>query len=225
MWVGVCLCHSAYINVRVCVHSVAWCLCLNADWVSIHWKVYVNCDEWLLLVRQGRGSDWGRYTFRNREKKPMKSDLIMLSDFFFLFCFICLVPGYNFITPPTNYLLTFFLLCGVYVYSWSQFTLMLLDYLNSSLKIKRTVFFFTLLVACDIRLWSHFSGSILLPAGHFRSGLQLPHFHPHSLGSPSICIPPLTTSCLHSPTLCGSLLPDALTETSPSYQQPSFWHQ
>lgn len=68
---------------------------------------------------------------------------------------------------------------------------MLLDHFGSLLKIKGTVFCFSfvLLVACDIRLWSHFSGSIILPAGHFRSGLQLPHFHPHSLGNPSICIP------------------------------------
>lgn len=43
-----------------------------------------------------------------RKKKVQKSDLITLSDFFvfgfFLFCFICLVPGYYFITLPTNYL-------------------------------------------------------------------------------------------------------------------------
>lgn len=73
---------------------------------------------------------------------------------------------------------------------------MLLDYFGSSLKIKGTLFYFSfiLLVACDIRLWSNFSGSIVLPAGHFRSGLQLPHFHPHSLGNPSICIPPASTS-------------------------------
>lgn len=48
----------------------------------------------------------------------------------------------------------------------------------------------------DTRLWSDFSGSVLLPAGQFRSGLRLTHFHPHSLGNPSICILSLTSFLL-----------------------------
>lgn len=48
----------------------------------------------------------------------------------------------------------------------------------------------------DTRLWSDCSASVLLPAGQFRSGLQLTHFHPHSLGNPSICILSLTSFLL-----------------------------
>lgn len=91
---------------------------------------------------KGEGQTEGDTLSEIGKKSQWNLTLLCWVIFFFLFCFICLVPGYNFITPPTNYLLTFFLLCGVYVYSWSQFTLMLLDYLGSSLKIKRTVFFF-----------------------------------------------------------------------------------
>lgn len=182
-------------------------------------------ERFMLIVMNGscwsgKGEGQAEGETRSEIGRKKKS-----KNLIFLVCFSWLVPGYYFTTSPTNYLLTFFLLCGVYLYSWSQFTLMPLDYLGSSLKKKKgQCFFFYSSVACDTRLWSHFSGSILLPAGHFRSGLQLPYFHPHfSEVRPSVFLrsPP---SCPHSPTLCGSLLPDALTETSTSCQQPSFWH-
>lgn len=49
-------------------------------------------------------------------------------------------------------------------------------------KIKR----FFLLQSIGTRLWSDFS--VLVCPWPFRSGLDLVHFHPHSLGNPSICI-------------------------------------
>lgn len=55
---------------------------------------------------------------------------------------------------------------------------------------------FILLQPSDTTLWSDCSASVLFPAGQFRSGLQLTHFHPHSLGNPSICILSLTSFLL-----------------------------
>lgn len=181
------------------------CVCACTLWRGVYvWMQTESAftERFMLIVMnsscwsdKGEGQTEGETLSEiGKKKKSPKIWLYYAERFLFCSVLFALFLAIIFVTPPTNYFLTFSLLCGVYLYSWSQFTLMLLEYLGSSLKMKRAVFcFFILLVACDIRLWSHFSGSVLLPAGHFRSGLQLPHFHPHSLGSPSICIPPLTT--------------------------------
>lgn len=176
---------------------------------------------------KGEGQTEGK-TLSEIGKKSKKRNLTLLHwVIFFLFYFVCLVPVYYFITPPTNYLFTFFFLCGVYWFSWSQFTLIAFELLGliSENKMDSVFFIILLLVACDIRLWSQFSGSILLPAGHFRSGLQLPHFHLHPLGSPSICIPPLTTFLPPFTYPLWILAAWCLCRDLPLKSTALFWHQ